>query len=129
MVRTLAGLALIAQIFAATPARADDWLGRDKALHFSFSVVLGGAGYGGSALFLEKPWARALAGAGFSLTLGGAKELYDIKHGDPSWKDFTWDAAGTAVGLGVGYLVDLAIRRRRRSDRHRPALALTMPSS
>jgi putative lipoprotein len=97
----------------AAPARAEDpdpWLGPDKALHFGISAGLAGGGYALSALVLERPWQRAVAGAGFSLTLGAGKELYDwAGHGDASWKDFTWDVAGTAVGIGIALLVDAAI--------------------
>ena len=30
--------------------------------------------------------------------------------GTPSWRDFTWDVIGTATGLLVSFLVDLAVR-------------------
>jgi putative lipoprotein len=110
----LAGAATAVVICLHSPeARAadpDPWLGPDKALHFGVSVGLAGGGYALSALVLERPWQRAVAGAGFSLTLGAGKELYDLSgHGDPSWKDFTWDVAGTAVGIGIALLVDAAI--------------------
>ena len=82
----------------------------DKALHFGVSAGLAGGGYAVSALLLGRPWQRAVAGGTFSLTLGAAKELYDLSgHGDPSWRDFTWDVIGTAVGLGVALLVDAAV--------------------
>ena len=112
----LAAVALPARANAADP---DPWLGPDKALHFGVSAGLGGGGYAVSALFLEQPWQRALAGSGFSLTLGAGKELYDLSgHGDASWKDFTWDVAGTAVGIGIALLVDAAISS---GGRPRPA--------
>lgn len=100
------------------PARSvhaqDAWLGRDKALHFGISLALGAGGYGAAAPLVEPRWARASLGGGFALTVGGAKELWDRKHGDPSWRDFSWDAAGSAVGVGIAYLLDLAISRARR---------------
>lgn len=95
---------------AARAADPDPWFGPDKALHFGVSVGLSAGGYGVSALVLHEPWQRAIAGAGFSLTLGAGKELYDLSgHGDPSWKDFTWDVVGTAVGVGLALLVDAAV--------------------
>ncbi len=95
----------------AKAADEDPWFGRDKALHFSVSVGLGASGYAGSALLFDGYGARTLAGAAFSLSIGVAKEVYDATGaGDPSWKDLTWDAIGTAVGVGVALLVDLAIR-------------------
>jgi len=107
-------------LLPARAARADDpdpWFGTDKALHFGFSAALAGTGYGVSSLFLDAPGTRALAGAGFSLTLGASKELYDLAgHGDPSWKDFTWDVAGTAVGVGVALLVDALLSKDARAE-------------
>lgn len=110
-----APVALGVALFAiAAPARAEDtdpWWGPDKALHFGISAGLAGTGYGVSALFLDSRAERAVAGASFSLVLGAGKETWDLLgHGDPSWKDFTWDVAGTAVGVGIALLVDLAIR-------------------
>jgi len=92
-------------------ARAEDeWFGSDKALHFGVSVALSGGGYAAASLVWDKKWERATAGAAFSLTLGAGKELYDLSgHGDASWKDFTWDVIGTAVGTGIALLVDVAI--------------------
>jgi putative lipoprotein len=103
------------------PARAaepDPWWGKDKALHFSLSIGLGSGGYAGSALLAPERWQRAAAGAGFSLTLGAGKELFDLAgHGDPSWRDFSWDVAGTALGVGVAYLLDLALSPRAVAER------------
>ncbi len=91
----------------ATPS-VDDWLGRDKALHFGVSAGLAGAGYLGGALLLEEPWAPWLAGAGLSLGAGLGKEFYDA--GRPgnhfSFKDLAWDVLGTASGLAVSWLVE-----------------------
>jgi uncharacterized protein YfiM (DUF2279 family) len=76
----------------------DPWFGRDKALHFSFSAVLAGGGYGGAALLTQsedRRW-RLLAGAGLALGAGIGKELYDLSgHGDASARDLAWDAIGT----------------------------------
>jgi putative lipoprotein len=103
----------------ARAAEPDPWWGQDKALHFTVSIGLGSGGYAGSSLWLDRRWQRAVAGAGFSLTLGAGKELCDLAaHGDASWRDFTWDIAGTAVGVGLAYLLDLAFfpRTTRRSN-------------
>lgn len=113
-------IVLAGMILLARPARADDpdpWLGTDKALHFGVSAALAGTGYGVSSLVLDEPATRALAGAGFSLTLGASKELYDLAgHGDPSWKDVTWDIAGTAVGVGVALLVDALLSKEAKAE-------------
>lgn len=116
---------------ACVSARADErdpWLAGDKGLHFGVSVALGGAGYGASALVLPKRWQRAALGAAFSISLGGAKELYDLSgRGDSSWRDFTWDLTGTAVGVGLGYLIDLTVAQLRRSTPLPPPAARPRP--
>lgn len=106
--------ALVAIALTSAPlrdARADEWLGRDKALHFGASAIIAGGAYGVSALVLEPRWARVVVSASVGLSVGAAKELYDLAgRGDPSWKDFTWDAIGTVVGVGVALLIDYAVR-------------------
>ena len=92
---------------SAAASDADPWFGPDKALHFGFSVVLSAGGYAASSTFLDTRTERALAGSAFSLTLGAGKELWDLSgHGDPSWRDFTWDIVGTAVGTAMAVGVD-----------------------
>jgi putative lipoprotein len=107
----------LALALGATAARAtepDPWWGVDKGLHFGISIGLGAGGYAASSLLLDERWQRAATGAGFSITLGAGKELYDLSgHGDASWRDFTWDLAGTAVGVGVAWLLDLALAPHR----------------
>lgn len=91
----------------ATSQEADPWFGPDKGLHFGASAALAGGGYVGGAWVFEEPWQRATVGATLSLSLGVAKELHDLAgYGHPSWRDMTWNAAGTATALGVCWLVD-----------------------
>ncbi|MFY2560789.1 YfiM family protein [Corallococcus terminator] len=91
----------------ARAASGDDWLGPDKPKHFAACFVLAGVGYGAGALLFEPPEARLLTGAGLALGVGVGKELYDLGRGTTfSLKDLAWDAAGTATGLGVAWLVD-----------------------
>lgn len=94
----------------ANETGADPWWGRDKALHLGVSTGLAAAGYGVSSLWLDRAWQRASAGAAFSLTLGVGKELADwAGYGTPSYKDLLYDVAGTALGVTLAYLVDLAM--------------------
>jgi putative lipoprotein len=106
------GLAL-ALLLPASPVRAadeDPWWDQDKALHFAVSAGLGASGYAVSSLAFESRLERAAAGAAISLTLGAGKELYDLSGGGhASWKDFTWDVAGTSVGIGIALLVDVVV--------------------
>ena len=89
---------------------ADPWFGPDKALHFGISVALAAGGYAASSSWLDSRNGRALAGAAFSLTVGAGKELWDLSgHGDPSWRDFTWDVIGTAAGIALVASVDALI--------------------
>jgi putative lipoprotein len=102
-------------LLAAEPARAQDpdpWFGRDKALHFAASAVLASGGYGGTALVTDDVRLRLGVGGGVALAAGVAKELWDLSgHGDPSWRDLTWDLVGTATGLAVAVAIDWAIGR------------------
>ena len=95
-------LALPAQV------RAEDaWVGRDKALHFGVSAAVAASGYGLSAIWIERPGYRLLAGSSLALAAGAGKEIWDAAgHGDPSLKDFTWDVVGTLTGAGFALGVD-----------------------
>lgn len=100
-------LALALCALAVPAAAQDDWLGRDKALHFGVSATLAGAGYATASLAMDEPWHRATAASAFTLSVGAAKELYDATGaGDPSLRDFTWNLIGCAVGIGVSLLID-----------------------
>ncbi|MEP7122712.1 MAG: hypothetical protein ABJE95_17440 [Byssovorax sp.] len=105
---------------AAPPAPAlDPWFGPDKALHFTLSSVIAAGGYGMTSLFSDRLATRIAFGAGLGVTVGAAKELWDLSgHGDPSWKDFTWDVLGTAVGVGIAITFDLAMRGPERAPAH-----------
>ncbi|GMV16728.1 MAG: hypothetical protein HS104_28395 [Polyangiaceae bacterium] len=104
-------------LFAAPAAaeETDPWWGRDKALHFGVSAGLAAGAYATSSFVLDERWQRASAGAGFSITLGAGKELYDAAgYGHPSAKDFAWDVAGAAVGTAIALLVDVLIAPKQR---------------
>jgi putative lipoprotein len=109
-------LALLLALGPALPARAQDaWLGRDKFLHFGVSTALSASAYGVSAVWLERPGWRFLAGAAAALTVGAAKEIWDAAgHGDPSPRDLTWDAIGALTGASLALAVDFGVRHGRR---------------
>lgn len=107
---------LVGHVGVSTPcARASDrdpWFGHDKALHFSASAGIALTGYGAAALFTPREPPRLLAGGILALTAGVAKEIRDSQTGgDPSFRDLTWDAIGTASGLLVAWAIDRLVHR------------------
>lgn len=50
-------------------------------------------------------WVSLLVALLLATIVAGAKELYDIKHGVPSWKDFI----ASEIGIGVGLLIMLCV--------------------
>jgi len=116
MSRSLAAPVLLGLVLAsrsAAASEADPWFGPDKALHFGLSAALAAGGYAAASPWLESRTERALLGAGFALTLGASKELWDLAgHGDPSFRDFTWDVAGTAFGIALAVTCDALLRPR-----------------
>jgi putative lipoprotein len=104
---------------SAAPPDPDPWFGPDKALHFTLSSLIAGGGYGLTALADDHIATRIAFGAGLGLVVGAGKELWDLAgHGDPSWKDFTWDVIGTVVGVGIAITIDLATRSPDRATAH-----------
>ena len=109
----------------ARASDADPWFGPDKALHFGVSVALSAGGYAASSIWLDTRTERAVAGSAFSLTLGAGKELWDLSgHGDPSWRDFTWDVVGSAVGVALAAGIDALANPKRESASHVSAQGL-----
>ncbi len=96
---------------AAVADDADPWFGTDKALHFGASAVLAGGGYALGTGLSQDRWKSFALGGGVAITAGALKEGLDaMGMGTPSWRDFTWDVAGTLVGLGIAYAVDSLVR-------------------
>lgn len=106
--------ALLAVLTRSEPSRADPadpWWGPDKALHFGASAAIAGGGYALASPLVDGFAERIAIGAGLALTAGVSKELIDLAgHGDPSFRDLTWDVIGTVVGVGLAFSIDLAIR-------------------
>lgn len=95
---------------SARASGPDPWLGQDKAQHFAVTATLAADGYWLLATKLPARGTTLLFAAAPPLLLGAAKETWDLMgHGDPSWKDVTWDVLGTVSGLALAWTVDLAI--------------------
>lgn len=110
----VAAAAIIAALLVSrnsVAADADPWIGRDKALHFDVSAGVAAATYAASAGWLVHARGSALAlGGGVALGAGAAKELLDMTGlGDPSWKDFAWDAIGVVAGLALAWSMDMLL--------------------
>jgi uncharacterized protein YfiM (DUF2279 family) len=107
------GVALLASSRTALAVDTDPWIARDKALHFDASAGLAAVGYAVSAGWLvDARWKAIAVGGGIAMAAGAGKELLDATHvfgGDPSWKDFAWDAIGTVAGLALAWGVDLLV--------------------
>ncbi len=101
-------LAVAVCLLLAPAARADDdWVGADKALHFSVSAALAGGGYAAAAAWSDAGVDRLATGASVSLLAGIGKELWDVTgHGQGSLKDLTWDLLGAVVGLALSWAID-----------------------
>jgi uncharacterized protein YfiM (DUF2279 family) len=89
-------------------ADEDSWTSPDKFAHFGVSTAIASAAYGTAwALGSPNSLQRAVWGGSIALAAGAGKELTDLAgYGTPSWKDFAWDAIGTATGVAVMILVD-----------------------
>lgn len=80
-------------------AAPDQWLAEDKLQHFALSFAATQMTYG-AARAVSEPGTAAPAAAGAALALGFAKEIADVRRGEPfSLKDLAWDAAGVALGF------------------------------
>ena len=108
---------LSATAIARAQTDPDPWWGQDKALHFTVAGAIAGIGYGVGTEIFDHRWQCAVLGGGLAVTAGAGKELLDMTgFGDPSWKDFTWDVIGAAVGLGVAVAIDALVRPRDASS-------------
>lgn len=104
-------------LVAANPVKADEdpWLARDKGLHFGVSAAASASAYGLSAIWLERPVLRAVAGFSFALSLGLAKEGWDaMGHGHASLRDGTFDVVGSLAGAAIAWAVDRGVARLRK---------------
>jgi uncharacterized protein YfiM (DUF2279 family) len=97
---------LSSQAAPAAPLR-DGWFDQDKRKHFVISLGLAAGGYGAGAVLSRERHVRLITGAGLALGVGLGKEIHDRRQGRLfSFKDLAWDAAGTAAGLGLAWLLD-----------------------
>jgi putative lipoprotein len=104
----------------------DPWWGKDKALHAGISFALASGSYGISTWLVRPKWQRIALASSVALGAGISKELWDLSgHGDPSWRDFTWDVIGTALGVTAAWLLDLALSPAPQSQSQQTTQALS----
>lgn len=106
-------LAFLFVLSFSRPARADNdpWFAKDKALHAGVSAGIAAGSYAISASLFDARGHALLAAGGVTLAIGAGKELVDLAgYGDPSWKDFVADVAGTVLGLALAWSIDLMVR-------------------
>lgn len=98
---------LFSALLTGSAARADEWWGPDKALHFGASAAIAGAGYTFASLLSESRVERCVGGLLIGLSAGIAKEVFDaLGAGSPSLRDLTWDLLGTITGAALAFVLD-----------------------
>jgi putative lipoprotein len=116
--------ALILSLSTTARAADDPFWGPDKALHFAVAGTIAGVGYAATTAATDDRWKAFAIGGGAALGAGALKEGLDAAGmGDPSWKDFAWDAIGAVCGLGAAWLIDVAIQG------HAPPLSASAPTA
>jgi putative lipoprotein len=106
-------VSIFISLFAANIATADDsqkdaWFGKDKFQHFTVSAFYsGGAAVVAHRHLDMRKNDSIIFGAAVTISLGGAKEIYDHSKPDEtsSIKDFIWDIGGALAGGLVASLI------------------------
>ena len=108
----LKAFALAAVLCAGCAHAADQWWAYDKGEHLIATTVISSLGTQVPRFWVESVFARAAIGFGAAVVVGAGKELLDLTgFGDPSWKDFTWDVIGAAVGTVISLAVEWVVER------------------
>ena len=72
----------------------------DKILHFVAALLVAQVLYALLSIGCSK-WVSLFVALLLATVISAAKEIWDIKHGVPSWKDFLASEIGVMVGLLV----------------------------
>jgi putative lipoprotein len=124
-VAAVAFAAVVAFPASAYAAGPDEWLGKDKSLHFAASSAISAGGYATGAVVFKSRTSALIAGGVLSAVAGIAKETRDLAgYGDPSWRDLAWDGIGLVTGLASAFSVDVALRSPSGEQRLRIAPAV-----
>ena len=93
---------LVAGMATTPPQPPDPFFGEDKIKHFVTSFVVGSISMSGARAAGLNRSDAILAGAGFTVAIGVAKEINDSRRGQFfSVRDLLWDIAGTGAGAAL----------------------------
>ena len=90
----------------AVPGAQDKWTGGDKAKHFGAGALVAAGAYAVAVPLTGRARWRIAIGTTVGIGAGAGKELRDRSRGTPSWRDFTWAAAGTGAGVLAAWTID-----------------------
>ena len=85
--------------FMITNIVSAQFIQQDKLLHMGGSYVVSSSVAALVYSQTENKKCALLSGLIVSLAVGGAKEIYDRKHGYPDWNDMLANTVGTTLGL------------------------------
>lgn len=104
--KTAAAILLAILCTPAVSGAQDTWLGADKAKHFAAGAGVAAGSYAVAAPLTRRKGWRIAIGTTVGLGVSAGKELRDRGRGTPSWRDFSWAAAGTATGVALAWTID-----------------------
>ena len=99
---------MTAQYSLAENESKDEWFGKDKLKHFAVSAFYsGGIAVVANRHFDMEKDNSLMIGIGITISLGGAKEIYDSSRPaeTSSIKDFIWDIGGVIAGAAIASLI------------------------
>ena len=83
-------------------AGGDRWFAQDKAQHFFVAAFIQTASFGGFRLIGASRNGSFVGATAVTSAVSVGKELWDrTHHGDPSFKDLAWDAAGMVAASAL----------------------------
>ena len=120
MKRTLLALAILLNIGVSGQSLT---IPNDKVLHLGGSYVIASTTTQFAQWKGATPRQAFWLGFGISMSFGIAKEIYDIEHGAPEWKDLVANFAGASIGAFTTITLEISktgISFRKKKYRDRP---------
>ena len=123
MKKTLLALAILLNIGVSGQSLA---IPNDKVLHLGGSYVIASTSTQLAQWKGATPKQAFWLGFGISMSFGIAKEIYDIEHGAPEWKDLVANLAGASIGAFTTITLEISktgISFKKKKYRERPYTA------